>query len=131
FHLVADGVAMDDDETVVGLIEQERLADPSQVGLELPVELDAGANARMDEEIIPEPAGIGEGLEELHLLLRNRAPDHRQCFQIAALGDFPGVYAIASQAFLTAEAQPARKHGNVALQDAQQDLFVVAEEEYG
>ena len=40
--LRADRVAVDDDEAVIGVVEQERLADPAQVGLALLVERTPG-----------------------------------------------------------------------------------------
>ncbi len=42
----ADGVAVDDDESVVGLVDEKRLADPAQVRLALAVERDARVGFR-------------------------------------------------------------------------------------
>src|SRR5258707_8439804 len=69
---VADGMPVDDDEAMIAVVEQERLADPAQIGLALPVELDARTNSRMDAEVIAESAGIGKTTEELDVA----GPDH-------------------------------------------------------
>ena len=72
FDLGPDGMAVDDDEAMIGLVEQEGLADPAKVGLALLIELDARTNTGVDEEIIAEAAAVVEALEELHMLLRDR-----------------------------------------------------------
>ena len=58
-HFAADCVAVDHDEPMVTLVAQERLADPSEVGLGLTVELDPGADPCVNQEIIAEAAGVG------------------------------------------------------------------------
>src|SRR6476620_7475519 len=68
----ADRMPMDDHESVIGVVVQERLADPAKVGLTLLLDLDPGADARVDEEIIPEAAGVDKASEELLMLLGNR-----------------------------------------------------------
>src|SRR5947209_17799165 len=56
--LPADAVPVDDDETMVGFIDQERLADPSQVRLALMAQLDSRPDAGVNEQIVAETAGV-------------------------------------------------------------------------
>ena len=70
-------MAVDHDEAVIGLVEQEGLADPSEVGLALLFELNPGPDAGVDEQIITEAAAIGKALEELDVALGNGAAHHR------------------------------------------------------
>ena len=53
---------MNDHHAMIAVVEQERLADPAQVGLGLFVERNAGADTGVNEEIVAETAAIGEGL---------------------------------------------------------------------
>src|SRR3546814_11866361 len=53
-HLVDDRVSMDDHEPVCLLLAEERFAYPAEVGKVLLLKVDAGADARMDEEIVAE-----------------------------------------------------------------------------
>ena len=45
---------MDDDEAMVAFIVEERVADPAQVVLGLLGQIDAGADAGVDEEVVAE-----------------------------------------------------------------------------
>ena len=76
-HFRRDGVAVDDDDAVVGIVEQERLADPSQIGLPLLLERDPGPDPGVDEQIVAEPEGVDEVGDELDVRLRDGPPDHR------------------------------------------------------
>ena len=72
--LRADRMPVHDDAAVVGLVEQEGLADPAQVRLELLIDRDAGTNAGVHEQIIAEAAGIDEAPQELLMLLAGSPP---------------------------------------------------------
>src|SRR4051812_45949231 len=74
-HFGADRMAVDHDEAVLTVVEQERLPDPAQVGLLLPVERNSGANAGVDEQEIAELAAVDEASKEFDMLIRYRRPD--------------------------------------------------------
>ena len=72
---VGNGVSVDDDEAVVAFVEEKRVADPPQVRLALLVDLNAGPDAGVDEQIIAEAAAVGEAFQELDMLGRNAGAD--------------------------------------------------------
>ena len=74
-------MAVNDDKSVIGLVEQEGLADPAQIRLALLVDLDAGANAGVNEEIVAEAAAIIETLEEFDVLPGNSLAYHGERFR--------------------------------------------------
>ena len=55
-------MSVNDDEPVVGLVGQERLADPAQVRLGLLVERDSRADPGVNEQVVAEAAGVGKAL---------------------------------------------------------------------
>src|SRR5258708_39289084 len=54
---VADGMPVDDDEAMIAVVEQERLAEPAQIGPALPGEHGARTKYRMGAKGTPETAG--------------------------------------------------------------------------
>ena len=100
---VADGMPMDHHEPVIAVVEQERLADPAQVGLPLLVKRDARANSGMDEEVIAEAASIGETTEKLDVAGRDRRPDGGQCGLVGGCGDRLRIGPVAFEALRAAE----------------------------
>src|SRR3954447_4959458 len=52
--LTADRVPVDDHEAVIGVVGEERLADPSQVRLGLLSKLDARTNSGVHEKVVAE-----------------------------------------------------------------------------
>jgi hypothetical protein len=120
---------MNDDEAVIGFIAEEGLADPSQVGLGLLVEVDSGPNSSVDEEIIAETAAIHEAFEELDVILWDRSANDSQRLVIAQMRKLFGFDAIALQAFGSAEPAPFRDELGLAAQNSEQHFFVIAEDE--
>lgn len=92
-------MTMDDDEPVIGLVEEEWFADPPKVGLPLLIELHAGPNAGMHEEIVAEPATVVEALEELDVLLGNGGADCLEGVFLAHAPNEVGINVVALQAF--------------------------------
>ena len=64
-------MAVNHDDAVVGVVEQERLADPSKIGLPLLLERDPRPDPGMDEQIIAEPEGIDEVGDEVGMRFRD------------------------------------------------------------
>src|SRR4051794_33635018 len=72
-HLLRDGVAVDDDEPIIGsLVGEEWVTNPPQIRLALLVNRNSGANARVDEQIVTKSAAIHEAFKEFDVLLWNR-----------------------------------------------------------
>src|SRR5262245_31602638 len=61
FHLRTDGVTVNHNKSMVGMVGQERLPDPAHVLLPLLVQCQPRPDSGVDEEIIAEPARIDEG----------------------------------------------------------------------
>ena len=80
---VRDRVAMDDDQAMVAIVEQERLADPAKVGLVLVLDRYPWPDSGMNEEIVAKPAGVGKALEESDVLGWNGTPHDRNRLVIA------------------------------------------------
>src|SRR3546814_20330086 len=74
-HLVDDRVSMDDHEPVCLLLAEERFAYPAEVGKVLLLKVDAGADARMDEEIVAETERVGQPLQKLPMRWRHAVLD--------------------------------------------------------
>src|SRR4051812_17972470 len=102
----ADGVTVDYDEAMVGLVEQKRLADPPQVRLRLLFELNAWTNAGVNEQIIAEATGIDKIVQKHHVVRRYGLPDHRQQLLVRGAGQRTGIYAVAFNTLDPAEPQP-------------------------
>lgn len=126
---VANRVPMDDDAAVIGVVEQERLPNPAQIGLQLFLDADPWPNPRVDEQIVTEAAGIGEAVEELAVLGGNCIADRLERLVIAQLRELRGLDAIAAEAFRTPEPPPLRDQRGLAVENAKQDLLVIAEQE--
>ena len=103
-----DGVAVNDHEAVVELVEEERLANPTKVGLALLIEVDARPDASMDKEIIAETAAIDKAVEELDVIFRNHAANDGQRLLVTQMRELLGLYTVALQAFGAAEPPPFR-----------------------
>src|SRR5258705_1383875 len=126
---VADGMPVDDDEAMIAVVEQERLADPAQIGLALPVELDARTNSRMDAEVIAESAGIGKTTEELDVAGRDHLTNARQRSRCGCAGDRLRIGSVAFEALRPAAPEPAGDQIGLAASQPDQHLLMVAEQE--
>src|SRR3569623_269454 len=126
---ITDGVAMDDDEAVVGLIPEEWLADPAQVRLLLPFDLHSRPDTGMDEKIISETAGIGERPQELDMGFGNRLANRGQGGVRIHAGECRSVNAVALQPLLAPKAPPVGDQRRIAVENAQQHFLVIAEQE--
>ena len=122
---------MNDDKPVISFIEQERLADPTKVGLALLINTYAWADAGMDEQVIAKTTAIVEGLQKLHMRLGNGIADHRDRFRAPRLNELRRFQAVAPEAISTAEFAPLADKVRVSSQDSQQNFFVVAEKKDG
>ena len=60
-------MAVDDDESMIGFVEQKRLSDPSEVGLTLLLDLDSGPDSCVDEQEIAKAQAVVERFEELQV----------------------------------------------------------------
>ena len=125
-------MAVDDDEAVVGLVEQERLADPAKVGLLLLVDSIPGRMPAWTNKIVAEAAAIDEALAGIRHARREwRCDDHGQRGSSTGRPSACRVDAVALQAFGAAEPQPSRRSAPHRRQDAQQHFLVIAEQETG
>src|SRR6476469_1330296 len=95
----ADGMAMNDDKAVIGLVVEERTANPAQVRLPLLVEQYAGTDAGMDEQIVAEAAGIDEAPQERDMVLGDRLAHERQSGLLVDAGEPVGIKPVTAQAF--------------------------------
>src|SRR4051794_29468063 len=126
--LAPDGVPVDDDKTMIAVIREEWLPDPSQVRLRLLGQLDSRTNSGVDEEVVAEATGIGETAQELDVRGRNQRADCSYGRVRSSRRNPQRVAAIAPQALGTAELQPAGDQLRLAAENAQQHLLVVAEQ---
>lgn len=127
--LFADRVTVNDDATMVGIVEQERLTNPTKIGLELLIQRHPRSDARMDEEIIAEPARIDEAGQKIAMPLRNGTANGRQSILVRQFEQGSRIDAIALQALRSSIAQPADDQSGLAVEYAKQDLFVIAYDE--
>ena len=129
FDLGADRVPVDDDKTVGRLVEKKRFADPPQVPLTLLAKVDAGPDAGVDEEIIPETAGVDEAPQELGMFGRNGLPHAFDDPLIGKAREQERIEAVAFKALRPAETQPFRDQGRIAVEDTEQHLLVIPQQE--
>ena len=73
-----DCMAVNDRKSVVGVVAEERFADPAQVGLPLLIEANARPDSRVNEDIIAKAHGVVEAAKEFYVLARDRALNQRQ-----------------------------------------------------
>src|SRR6478672_1503351 len=106
-NLGADGMAVDHDESVIGVVKQEWRANPAKVGLGLLLELDPGTDPGMDEQIIAKAAGIHEAVEELDVPLGNRRPDSSADRHLVSRTERRHIDAVTLETLNAAEPQPA------------------------
>lgn len=123
-------MAVDDDEAVVGIVQEERFADPAEVRLLLLVKLDSGPDPGMDEKELAETAAVDEALEKLDMFPRHGIPHNRQGIIFAQAAKRFRVDTVALEAFGTTEPTPFGDQLRLTLDDAQQDFLVIAEQEY-
>ena len=126
-----DGVTVDDDESMVPFVEQEWFADPAQVGLALLVERDPGPDPGVDEQIVAEAAGVDEALQELDVLIRDRARtistrQRRRRSARSLAGRRRSLRGIRRPPNCSQSGDQLR----FAAEDAQQHLLVIAEQEH-
>jgi hypothetical protein len=121
---------MNDDEAVVAIIEQERLADPAHIVLALLVEIDARPDPRMDEQIVAKAAAIGEALQEFHMFFGDCMADDRQRLFIRQMSEPGWVHPVTLKAFGTTKPAPLGDELSIAAEDPKQDFLVIAEKEY-
>ena len=120
---------MHDHAAMIMAVGQEGAADPAQIMGLLLVDRDARADAGMDEQIIAEAERVAEAFEEGDMRRGHGGAEH--------LGDPRFVHrlqrgridAVARRAGVPAEPQPVISEPGFAREHAQQDLFVIAEQE--
>jgi len=88
-------MTVDDDETVVRIVEKEGLPDPSKVRLALIIELDARTYSGVNEKVVPEAASIDEFFQELDVLWRKCCADCLDSCVRPQPGERGGINAIA------------------------------------
>ena len=128
-HLGADGVTVDDDESVVAVVEQEWLADPAKVGLGLLLELNPGPDTGVDEQIIAKAATIREALEELDMLAREWRCGRAASAAPPSPASLARIDAVALETLHAAEPEPVGDQRVFTAEDAQQHLLMIAEQE--
>jgi len=107
---------MDDDAAMVRLIEQERLANPSEIRLDLVVDRYTRPNPRMHEKVIAKPAGIDEAPQEFFVLLRNGQPDDAERLFTRIDTDKLWIDSITLQTFEAALREPVRDQRCVSVE---------------
>ena len=128
FGLVDDGVAVDDDEAVIGAALEESVANPAEVLGALLGDRHARADAGMDEQIVAEAEAVGHAFEEGpvllgHVFLKAAHDLARRRVEGPALGD-----AVALGAFVAAVGQPVGDDILLAAQ-ARSEIHVIAWED--
>lgn len=120
---------MNDDATVIGVGLQEFIPDPDQVVLPLAFELDARADARMDEEVTAFPVPKAKALEKSEMTIWQHAPEFRLGRREPHMPDHPRIRcdAIAPQGFAAAETHPGLTDPDV-VQEPEHGVLVIAEE---
>jgi len=127
--LRADGVAMDDHEAMGGFVRQEWLADPSKVRLTLLIERDPRPNSGVDKQIVAETAGIDECAQERGVSIGDGLANRCDRRFVAGRSDKARIRSVAFQALRSAKPKPARQVLDLAGENAQHDLLMVAEQE--
>src|SRR3546814_20342273 len=117
---------MDDHEPVCLLLAEERFAYPAEVGKVLLLKVDAGADARMDEEIVAETERVGQPLQKLPMRWRHAVLDEPDARLPVHSSQFLGIYPIAFRAFRAAELDPGGPAARLALAAPQPHLPLIA-----
>ena len=120
---------VNDDESVIAIIEKEGFTDPAQIRLSLLPKLNPGANSGMNKQIVAEAARIDESSEELDVACRDHAPDLGYGRCIVQQCNLLWIGTVALKALRTAKPKPARNQLRLSSGDPQKDLFMVAEQE--
>ena len=124
-----DGVAMDDHEAMGGFVRQEWLADPSKVRLTLLIERDPRPNSGMNKQIVAETAGIDERAQERGVSIGDGRANRCDRRFVAGRSDKARIRSVAFQALRSAKPKPVRQVLDLAGENAQHDLLMVAEQE--
>ena len=122
---------MDNHEAMVGLVGQERIADPAQVGLALERQIDQRPDAGVDEQIVPEPHRIGKASQKFFMGRRECRAQLGQCGGFADAVEPDRIEAIAAQAFAAAELEPMPHQPALPGEQAQQHFLMIAGDERG
>jgi hypothetical protein len=126
---VADGMAMNDEAAMVVRVGQERLADPAQVVRLLVLNRDAGTDTGVNKQVIAEPDGVAGLLQECDMRRRDRLAQHRGDPHLVHCLQGGGGQAVAFDTGVAAKPQPVIGEARLAIEDAQQDLLVIAEQQ--
>lgn len=124
-------MAVDNNESMVGVIAKKRFADPAQVEFALLVERNARPDARVNKQVITEPPAADEAFEKLHVVFGDCIPNSGQSVLVCKKCKLVGVKSVALEAFGTAETAPVADQLRVAFKDPKQDFLVVAEDKDG
>jgi hypothetical protein len=129
--LRADGMPVDHDKSVIGVVKQEGLADPAEIGLALLVDFNARPDAGVNEQIVAKATAVVEALEKLNMFLGDCAPNTHERILIAQRSKFRRVHPVTLQALAAAEPSPFRDQLGLATKNPKQHFFMIAEEKDG
>ena len=122
---------MDDHEAMIGLVGQERIADPAQVGLALERQIDQRSDAGVDEQIVAEPHRVGKAGQEFPMGGRERRVQLGQRGGFAEAVERDRIEPVAAQALAAAELEPMPHQPALPGEQAQQHFLVIAGDERG
>ena len=112
---------------MVGVVEQERFANPAKVSLGLLFEVDPRPDSGVDEKIVAEAAAIGEALQEVDVIARDCTLNHLQGVIYADPLKLVRLDPVALEALRAAEPAPFGDELGITAQDTQQDFLMIAE----
>ena len=126
-----DRMSVDDNETMVAIVPEEWCSYPPQVGLPLFLERDPGPDPGMDDKIVAKAPAIDETLKELDVRRWHSGADEFNKF-VGRLAQYSSyIDALALEALETAKLQPAFDERRVAIENPEQDLFMISKNEDG
>ena len=108
---------------------QERVADPAQVGSSLSIQRGIGTNPRMHEGIVADHDHIFEPVEEAPMIRGDEVGKAVDEFLIVEAFIFRGLHAVAQNGFPTADPAEQTKSLGFAVECAEENLLVIAEQE--
>src|SRR5688572_24186385 len=123
-------MAMNHREAMFGLVHQEWLADPAQIGPGLLLERNSRPDAGMDEQIAAGPESVVKTAQELAVRGGNSGAHGLDRLRRLQATKLRRLDAIAGEALGAAKPQPVGNEPRFAIKDAQQHFFMVAGQEH-
>ena len=112
-----------------GSVIEKRVANPPQVAAALLIEWRIGADARVDERIVPDHHHVLEPVEERAVGSRNEVRESMDQLLVIEPLIFAGGHAVAQHRFAPADSAEQPQRLRLAVERAEKDLLMVAQQE--